>query len=182
MLPLIPVTVPLSSTTTTCSASFFPLLSVTYTFETGLGAIDFQKVVAFVRPKVCWSYQSTAVEGVNLVAWSPVLLIPELLTKSTATEVPKALVVDPSWYVIAVSVDPPPTVSTLETTLTSTVLFPPVASVLRPTTIPFKKPVNPVVVPDPGMTALVSAAVTPKPIVAPAFARLVVAIPIVWSA
>ena len=47
MLPLIPVTVPLSSTTTTCSASFFPLLSVTYTFETGLGAIDFQKVVAF---------------------------------------------------------------------------------------------------------------------------------------
>ena len=34
------------------------------TLETGLGAIDLQKVVAFVRPKVCCSYQSTAVVGV----------------------------------------------------------------------------------------------------------------------
>jgi len=38
--------------------------------------------------------------------------------------------------------------------------------------------VNPEVVPEPGITALLSAAVTPNPIVAPAFARLVVAIPI----
>jgi hypothetical protein len=59
------------------------------------------------------------------------------------------------------------------------VLFPFVASVVTPVIIPFKKPVKSDVVPDPARAVFVSAVVTPKPIVAPAFEGLVVAIPIV---
>ena len=57
--------------------------------------------------------------------------------------------------------------STLETILTSSVLAPPSASVEIPVIIPFKYPVNAVVVPRPAMVVLIGA-VTPKPIVAPA--------------
>ena len=62
------------------------------------------------------------------------------------------------------------------------VLFPPVASVVTPVIIPLRKPVNPVVDPVPGTTALFKAAVTPNPIVAPVFPTLTVVIPITWSA
>ena len=65
-----------------------------------------------------------------------------------------------------------------ETILTSIVLLPFVASVVTPVIIPFKKPVKSDVVPDPAI-AVFNAVVTPKPIVAPAFEGLVVAIPIV---
>lgn len=51
---------------------------------------------------------------------------------------------------IFVSVDPPPIVSTLETILTSIVLFP-VVDVLTPVIIPLRYPVNEVVDPDPGI-------------------------------
>ena len=45
--------------------------------------------------------------------------------------------------------------------------------------IPFKYPLKSDVVPDPTRVTFISAVVTPKPIVAPAFEGLVVAIPIV---
>lgn len=85
-------------------------------------------------------------------------------------------------YSAFVVVEPPPTVSTLETILTSIVLALPVVSVFRPTIIPFKNPVNPEVLPVPGITALSNDAVTPNPIVAPAIPRPVVATPTLWSA
>ena len=49
-------------------------------------------------------------------------------------------------------------------------------------TIPFRYPLKPEVLPAPGMTTLDNAAVTPYPMMAPAFVRLSVVIPIVWSA
>jgi hypothetical protein len=68
-----PVTFPKSSTTTTWMPSPFPFLSREYAFDDGFGAMDFQKTVLFVRPRVCWSYQSVTVAGVyGTVAETPV--------------------------------------------------------------------------------------------------------------
>ena len=57
----------------------------------------------------------------------------------------------------------------------------PVASVETPVIIPFKYPVNVDVVPAPGMTASLTATVTPLPTTQPKSERLVVVIPRVWS-
>ena len=51
--------------------------------------------------------------------------------------------------------------------MTSNFESPFVASVETPVTIPFKCPVNVAVVPAPGITTFVKAAVTPAPIVQP---------------
>ena len=48
--------------------------------------------------------------------------------------------------------------------------------------IPFRYPLNPVVVPAPGIVTFVRTAVTPNPIWAPARDALIVLIPILWSA
>jgi len=53
--------------------------------------------------------------------------------------------------------------------------------VLTPVMMPLSAPVKIPVVPIPGCTALI-AAVTPKPIWNPARPRLVVLIPMIWSA
>ena len=58
------------------------------------------------------------------------------------------------------------------------VLFPPTLSVLRPTMIPFRKPENAVVEPEPAMTVPSSDAVTPNPTSAPVALSTVVPIPI----
>ena len=53
---------------------------------------------------------------------------------------------------------------------------------LTPVIIPLRNPVNPPVVPIPGIIAPSMLAVTANPTVQPAFYRLLVLIPIVWSA
>ena len=89
IFPLIPVTEPVSSTTTTCIPSPLPLLSVTYLLETGLGAISFQKIVALESPNVCPSYQSVTVPAAPANTPNPLpVLIPELFT---------GIIVDPDW-------------------------------------------------------------------------------------
>ena len=58
-----------------------------------------------------------------------------------------------------------------------------VASVETPVMIPLRYPLNAVVVPAPGITELAgSCAVTPYPTVKPAVFKLLVVIPITWSA
>ena len=104
---------------------------------------------------------------------SPVL-IPELFTKNTvvaAMPAPAPSVVVLNEFVsefVAYDIgNSVPALDTLETILTSNLESPFVASVDTPVTIPFKCHVNVAVVPAPGITTLVNAAVTPIPIVQP---------------
>ena len=52
ILPLIPLTVPKSSTTTTWISSFLADLSLAYDDVAGFDAISFQEMEALVRPNV----------------------------------------------------------------------------------------------------------------------------------
>ena len=98
ILPCIPVMLPVSSMTTTCIASFLPCLWATKLLVTGLGAIDFQKTVALVNPRVCESYQSVCVATASVlpVAPPPPVLIPELFTKCSVLPTTNDLLGSPS--------------------------------------------------------------------------------------
>ena len=102
------------------------------------------------------------------------MLIPELLTKNTVVAAIPApapsLVVLYEFVSEFVAYDignSVPALDTLETILTSNFESPFVASVDTPVTIHFRCPVNVAVVPAPGITTFVNAAVTPVPIVQP---------------
>ena len=107
-------------------------------------------------------------------AFGAPVLIPELLTKNTVVAAipapPPSVVVLNEFVSEFVAYDignSVPALDTLETILTSNLESPFVASVDTPVTIPFRCPVNVDVVPAPGITRFVSAAVTPAPIVQP---------------
>ena len=100
MFPALPVTLPVSSTTTTCISSNLELLSAAYPDVAGFSARDFQKIVWFSSPRVCVLYQSCAV--FPCLSESP-LPIPDLTMKSVlaketeaATSMMTAVVESPS--------------------------------------------------------------------------------------
>jgi hypothetical protein len=88
--------------------------------------------------------------------------------------------VDPSAYSILVSVPAVvPAVETLDTTFTSILLLPFVASVVIPVIMPLRTPVNVDVEAAPAITRLERDVVTPNPIVAPSAPGSVVLMPII---